>query len=112
MRTEYIVALAVIAIILLCWVIVERGKIAEWLSKESVKQKIADLCREAELIITGTKKGNERLDWVVDEIYKRLPENLTGLLTKPFLKAMIVKSINIIFNQISVVFEDGTRRAI
>lgn len=112
MKTEYIVTIAIVAIILLCWVVVERSKISAWLSKQSVKDRIADLCRQAEMIITGTKKGEERLDWVVNEIYKRLPENLTGLLTKPFLKAMIVKAINIIFEQISVVLEDGTRRAI
>lgn len=112
MKTEYIVTIAVVLIILLCWVVVERSKIAEWLSRQSVKDRIADLCRQAELIITGTKKGQERLDWVVNEIYKRLPEELTGILTKPFLKAMIVKAINTIFREISVVLSDGTRKAI
>jgi len=112
MKTEWIVGISIVAIVLVCIVIVQRNEIAKWLSLDTTKEKIKELCRQAELIITGTKKGQERLDWVVNEIYKRLPDGLETIFTKPFLKAMLIRAINIIFEQISVVFRDGTRRAV
>lgn len=112
MKTEWIVGIAIALMVFLCYVIVKRNEISKWLELESTKEKIRQLCREAELIIVGTKKGQERLDWVVEQLYKRLPDGFETIVTKPFLKAMLVKMINVIFDQIAVVMRDGSRRAV
>lgn len=110
MKSTYIVIgiIAAVAIILIVLVWYRRDSIEKWLNSEETKELIRSLCRQAENIITGTKKGQERLAWVVEQLKKYVPPNIAKYITTD----MLIKIINIIFDQIAVVMRDGSRRAI
>ena len=110
MESKLILIIAVAAVVAGFVVIaaVKRAEIKSWLDKEETKEKIRELCRTAEKVITGTKKGQERLAWVVEQIKKYIPPNIAQYVTTE----MLIKVINIIFDQIAVVMRDGSRKAI
>ena len=62
----------------------------------------------AEQLIVGTKMGQERLKWVVAQLKKYVPDSIAGYITVD----MLIKAINIIFDQIAVTMRDGSRKAI
>ena len=93
----------------LCMIaIIKSAEIKAWLEDEKTKEIIRNLCREAEKLIVGTKKGQERLAWCVEQLKKYVPDYLARYITVP----MLIKAINIIFDQIAVVLRDGSRKAI
>ena len=87
---------------------IKHEQIKAWLEKEETKAKIRELCRMAEHLIVGTKKGQERLAWCVEQLKKYVPPNLAKYITTE----MLIKAINIIFEQIAVVMRDGSRKAV
>jgi len=54
----------------------------------------------AEQYITGTKKGAERKEWVIDQFYSRLPDILTKLVTKDMLSDLIEKAVTTMKEQL------------
>lgn len=97
---------AIVGLVIIAYV--KHEEIKAWLNDEETKRKIRELCKMAEQLITGTKKGQERLDWVVEQLRKYVPPNIAKFVTTE----MLVKLINIIFDQIAVVMRDGSRKAI
>ena len=100
------VVLIVIGVVAIAYV--KHKEIVAWLNSEETKAKIRELCRTAEKLIVGTKKGRERLAWVVNELRKYVPASLAQYITTE----MLIKLINIIFDQIAVVTRDGSRKAV
>ena len=114
MKTEYIILIAAILIAagLIAFAWIKRNALIEWLKKPETRELIARLCREAERVIIGTKQGAERLAWVVSMLYKYIPANIIPYIPQEMLYNVLVKVINIVFDQIAVMLEDGTRMAL
>jgi len=87
---------------------IKHEQIKAWLEKEETKAKIRELCRMAEQLIVGTKMGKERLAWCVEQLRKYVPPDIAKYITTE----MLIKAINIIFEQIAVVMRDGSRKAV
>ena len=100
------IALIVIGLGIIAYV--KHAEIRAWLEDEKTKERIRELCRTAEKIITGTKMGQERLKWVVEQLQKYVPDSISRYITVE----MLIKAINIIFDQIAVTMRDGSRKAI
>ena len=97
---------AIVGLIMIAYV--KHEEIKAWLNDEETKRKIRELCKMAEQLITGTKKGQERLAWVVEQLRKYVPPNIAQYVTTE----MLIKIINIIFDQIAVVMGDGSRKVL
>lgn len=110
MNTTYIIILAAVLIVCGFGIIayIKSDEIKEWLNREDTKKKIRELCRIAEKLIVGTKMGQQRLEWVVKELRKYVPPSIRQYVTKE----MLIKIINIVFDQIAVVTRDGSRKAL
>ena len=100
------IALIVIGFVIVAYI--KNREIREWLNSEETKAKIRELCRMAEHLIVGTKKGQERLAWVVEQLRKYVPPSIASYITTE----MLIKVINIIFDQIAVIMRDGSRKAV
>ena len=110
MKTEYIgiAVLVVAAICVLIFAWIKRAEINAWLKDPEHQELIKKLCREAELVIIGSRQGLARLEWVAQHLRLYLPAALRRYVTAEMLK----KVIHIIFEQIAVTMPDGSRRAI
>ena len=110
MRTEYIgiIVLAVAAVCLLIFAYIKREEINAWLKDPENQEYIKKLCREAELVIIGSRQGLARLEWVAQHLRLYLPARLRRYVTAEMLK----KVIHIIFEQIAVTMPDGSRKAV
>ena len=114
MKTECII-LAVVCIVvggLIAFAWFKRAAFIEWIRKPETRETIAKLCREAEYVIVGSKLGQERLAWVVKMLYRYVPPNIIMFIPEEVAVAVMFKMIQMVFDQISVILEDGTRRAV
>jgi hypothetical protein len=63
------------------------------LTSEKFRDVVYDLVCEAEETIKGTKKGQERYNYVVDQIHEWLPIWLKPFVTKTIIKKIIERAV-------------------
>lgn len=82
-------------------------KIIEALSDDKFIEMAKKLIIQAEMFIVGTKRGQDRLAWVVDCLWAYIPKEIAPFVSKEQLIAVV----NTIFAQIAIRLDDGTRVA-
>ena len=81
-----------------------REEVKKALESPELKNEAKRLILAAERHITGTKRGQERLAWVIGALYTYVPPA-----RKTYVKeADLIRIVNNIFNSIAIRLEDGT----
>lgn len=107
MKAIFYIAIA-LAVVLIGFALYKRHEIIKWLNRPEIIRRIKQACVLAEEYIIGTKKGQERLEWVCEKVLSYAPPAIRAYITKE----MLAKFVTMIFESIAVTMDDGTRKAV
>lgn len=82
------------------------GKLLEYITSSEFKRLAAEYCTQAEFLITGNKKGTERLAWVCGQIISKIPAPYNALITA----AELASLITMVFEGIASKQADGSKK--
>jgi hypothetical protein len=109
--TKNIFIYAAIIVIIVCLLYIlyrKKAEVEKFLKDENTVAFLKKLIIQAEKEIVGTKKGQERLKFVVSRAYAFIPAGIKKFITDE----MLINAINTIFHEIAVKMADGSTQAV